>query len=70
MDRFECREQISAGEYAVEVLPTIGIELIGFGVMIYDGNVVHMCKRGKVFEGFHQKLGVRLVDFRPDCQGL
>ena len=67
MHRFERREQVRASEDVVEVLPTIGIKRLDSGVVIYDRDVVHARERREVFERFHPKLGVRLVDLRPDC---
>ena len=48
--RSEGRKQISASEYTVEIFPTIGIERVSCGVVIDDGDVVHIGKRRKAVE--------------------
>ena len=69
MQRLEYWKQIFASEDAIEVPPTICIERLRPGVVVYDSDVVHARERGEVFECFHPKFGVRLVDLRPNCQG-
>ena len=68
--RFECGEQVSTRENAVEVNPAFGIDCRIQGAAIHNGDVVHTCEPRKIFECFHPKPSPRLAELRSDCQGL
>jgi len=66
----EGRKQIPTGEYVVKVLPTIGIERLECGVVIYDGDIVNVREWREAVKRFFPKPRVRLVELRADGQRL
>jgi len=67
-DRSEGWKQTLVAEYAVEILPTIGIKCINRGVVVHDGDIAHARKWGEAVQRFFPKPSVRLVEMWPDSQ--
>ena len=68
--QFEDRKQISTGEQAVEILPTIGIKCLNRGVVIDDGDIIHTREAREAAERFFPKPSVGLAYLWPDSQRL
>ena len=63
---FQCWKQVSTGEYAIEVLPTIGHRRYIRVVVMDDSDIVHFRERRKAFERFTPKHRIGLVGLRSD----
>jgi len=70
LDGCEGRKQISTDEYAVEVLPAIGIGIkcLDFAVFVYNGDIDHTRKRREVTERSFPKPCLRRKELWPNSQ--